>query len=211
MKCGRPSRLVRLGTWRFARPRPRRLLRGVLEALALVALLLAAALLDLLLERAQRLVRGAPSGAHQRGRALNPRVQEFAREALLQLDVDSRVGELEELLDGAEIGPHDALDQAGNALLQVLQPALGGVGQGHERAQVFAVALRGLGHFVADLLEATGRLLDDLTLAVGERLGAALHGFPGIPCAASRLNSKSDPRNTHRPNDLSAAMGRSRR
>src|SRR4028119_569834 len=83
----------------------RSLRRGLEARRALVLVgLLALLPLDLLLQRAQRLVGGAAHGAHQRGAVLEQRVRVLAGEALLQLHEGGRVGQAEQLLVTKGVG-----------------------------------------------------------------------------------------------------------
>ena len=96
-----------------------------------------------------------------------------------------RVGQAEQLLRGAQVGLHHALDQARHALAHVLQPALGGLGQGHQPAHLLGSTLRRLRHLVAHGFKGLRRVLGDLALAFGHHLRGPAHGLVrGHPGAA---------------------------
>ena len=168
-----------------AAPAPAILGRG---ALGLASLL---ALAGLHLDGAQGLVRRAADGAEHRRGALQQRVHVFLGEALLHLDNRSRIGKAEQLLGHAQVGLHDALDQAGHAVLHVAQPTLGSLGQRHEMAHVLGRALRRLGDLAADGLKRLRRVLGDLPLAFGQGLRAPAHR---LVCGLADPAHRVDPR-----------------
>jgi len=151
-----------------------------------MALILASrpALLELLLERAERLISCPAKGADNRHAVLDERVEILAREPMLQLDVGTRVGKPEEFLGSPQIGAHDALNETANALLEVLQTAPRRAGERHQRANVLARALNSLGYLAAELFELLGRILDDLLLALGQVVRAPANIFAADPAGA---------------------------
>lgn len=73
-------------------------------------------------------VGGATDGADQVGGALHHCFQVFPDEALMQVHDGCRVGKAEQLLRCAQVGLHDAFDQACYALPDVGRAAFGGLG-----------------------------------------------------------------------------------
>jgi hypothetical protein len=142
------------------------------------------ALLELVLERAERLIRRPANGPHKGDAILDYRVEILAREPVLQLDIGARVCEPEQFLRCPQIGPHYALDNTVNALLQILQPAPGGAWERHQRANVLGRALNRLGHLAAELLELLGCVLHDLLLALGQVVRAPADIFAADPASA---------------------------
>lgn len=141
---------------------------------------------NLRLKRVQGLIGGAADSADQGGGPLHHRVHVLTHETLLQFDDGGRVRQAKQLLRSAQVGAHDALDQACDALLHVAQATLGGMGQRRQLAHILRRAMGHLGYPVAHLLECLGRLLSDLALALGDHLRAPAHGLVCRFTSASR-------------------------
>ena len=128
------------------------------------------ALLELVLERAERLIRRPANGPHKGDAILDYRFEILAHEPVLQFDIGARVRKPEKLLGSLKIGPHYALDEAVYPLLQILQAAAHGTREHQQRPNVLGRALNRLGHLAAELFELLGCILDDLPLALGQIL-----------------------------------------
>src|SRR5437763_1482918 len=124
-------------------------------------------LLELLLERPERLISRAANGTDQSDAVLDQRVEILAREPVLQLHISARVAEPEEFLGSRQIGADYAFDETGHALLHILQTASRGARELHQRANVLAGPLNSLGHLAAELFELLGRVLNYPLLALG--------------------------------------------
>src|SRR3954452_9187670 len=143
-----------------------------------------AALLELLLERAERLISRPANGADQIDAVLYERVEILTHEPVLQLHIGARVRKPEEFLRRLQIGLDYALDETGHALLQILQTASRGAREHHERAYVLATALKRLGHLAAKLVELLGCVLDNLLLTLGQVLRPLANALAAAPAAA---------------------------
>jgi hypothetical protein len=148
------------------------LTEGLLRRLSSLTLIVAGrpALLELLLERAKRLIGRPANGSYQSDAILYQSVEILAHEPVLQLHIGPRVRKPEEFLRRPHIGLDYALDETGHPLLQILQTAPRGAREHHERAHVLGRSLNGLGHFAAELFELLGRVLNNLLLALGQVL-----------------------------------------
>ena len=163
------------------------------------------ALLELLFERTERLIRRPANGADQIDAVLYERVEILTHEPVLQLHIGARVRKPEEFLRRLQIGVDYSLDETGHALLQILQTAPRGAREYHERADVLATALNRLGHLAAKPFELLGGVVNDLPLGVGQVLRpfanalaanppAAIYGIgTGLANPASRLGGKLTP------------------
>ena len=152
----------------------------------LLTLILASrpALLELVLEGGERLIRRPTNRPHKGDAILDYRVEILAHELVLQLDIGARVCEPKQFLAGPQIGPHDALDNTVNALLQILQTAPGGAREHHQRANVLGGALNRLSHLAAELFELLGCILNDLLLTLGQVLSAPANVLATDPACA---------------------------
>jgi hypothetical protein len=142
------------------------------------------ALLELLLERTERLISRPANGADQSDAVLDERIKILTHEPVLQLHIGARVRKPEEFLCRPQIGVDYALDETGHAPLQILQTAPRGTREHHERANVFARALNSLGHLAAKLFELLGGVLNNLLLALSEVLRSLANALAADLAAA---------------------------
>jgi hypothetical protein len=166
----RAGTLARTG--RFVSGRVTAYRKGLLRRLSSLTIIVAGrpALLELLLERAKRLIGRPANGSYQSHAVLYQSVEILAHEPILQLHIGPRVRKPEEFLRRPHIGLDYAFDETGHSLLQILQTAPRGAREHHERAHILGRALNGLGHFAAELFELLGRVLNNLLLALGQVL-----------------------------------------